>query len=203
MALGDPYATLPELKERLDIGDTTDDTRLTASLASASREIEAWCGRQFNNAGTASPRVYRVGRGDLLTVDDFSTTSGLVVAADDNDDGAFETTWASSDYQLEPLNGVVSGVAGWPYYRIRAVGSRTFPTGHLRSAVQVTAQWGWATVPAPVKEACMMIASETFKAGDAPFGVAGFGEFGPVRVRMNTQAQTLLAPYRLHPVLVA
>lgn len=203
MALGDSYATLTEIKTRLDIADTTDDDRLTASLASASREIEAWCGRQFNDAGTASARKYRPTGCHLVTVDDFHTTAGLVVETDTDDDGTFDTTWTSGDYELEPFNGVVSGMSGWPYNQVRAVESLTFPTGRRRATVQVTAQWGWAAVPAPVKEACLMIASETFKAGDAPFGVAGFGEFGPVRIRMNTQAQTLLAPYRLHPVLVA
>lgn len=203
MALGDPYATLAELKTRLDITDTTDDTRLTSSVLSASREIDAWCGRQFNDAGTATARVFAAAGCTLAMVDDFSAITGLVVATDGNDDGVYETTWVAGDYELEPLNGVVAGMSGWPYWRIRAVGSRTFPTGRRRAVVQVTARWGWTAVPAPVKEACLMIAAETFKAGDAPFGVAGFGEFGPVRVRMNSQAQTLLAPYRLNPVLVA
>lgn len=203
MALGDPYATLAELKTRLDITDSTDDPRLTASLDSASREIDGWCGRQFNDAGAATARVFRSSGCTLAVVDDFSTTTGLVVATDNDDDGVYETTWSASDYELEPLNGVVSGMSGWPYYRIRAVEARTFPTGRRRAVVQVTARWGWTAVPTPVKEACLMIAAETFKAGDAPFGVAGFGEFGAVRVRMNSQAQTLLAPYRLNPVLVA
>lgn len=203
MALGDSYATLAQLKARLDITDTTDDDRLTASLASGSREIEAWCGRQFNDAATATARVYRTTTCYRTTVDDFSTTTGLIVATDTDDDGTYDETWTSADYELEPFNGVVSGMSGWPYNRILAVESLRFPTGRRRATVQVTARWGWTAVPAPVQEACLMIASGTFKAGDAPFGVAGFGEFGPVRVRMNTQAQTLLAPYRLHPVLVA
>jgi hypothetical protein len=37
---------------------------------------------------------------------------------------------------------------------------------------------------------------------DAPFGVAGFGEFGAVRVRNNPRAMALLQPYRRLPVLV-
>lgn len=203
MALGDSYATLPELKTRLDISDTTDDDRLTASLAAASREIEAYCGRQFNDAGAASARVFRPTGCALAVVDDFNTTTGLIVATDEGDDGTYETTWATSDYELEPLNGVVAGLSGWPFYRIRAVESRTFPTVRRRATVQVTARWGWTAVPTPVKEACLMIAAETFKIGDAPFGVAGFGEFGPVRVRMNTRAQSLLAPYQRDPMLVA
>lgn len=201
MALGDSYATLTELKTRLDISDTNDDSRLTAALDSVSREIESWCRRQFNKTTDASARVYQPRHGCLAVVDDFHTTTGLEIATDAGDDGTYETTWAASDYQLEPLNGMVSGQSGWPYYRITAI-SRWFPTCSKRPSVQVTAQWGWAAVPAPVKEACLMMAAETFKMGDAPFGVAGFGEFGAVRVRMNTRAQTMLAPYRHMPVLV-
>ena len=203
MALGDPYATLPELKARLDIADSIDDTRLTDALANASREIETYAGRQFNDAGAATARVFPARTCALAVVDDFSTTTGLVVATDATGDGVFETTWTAADYELEPLNGVVGGVSGWPYYRISAAGTRAFPTGLRRAVVQVTARWGWTAVPAPVKDACLLIASESFKLGDAPFGVAGFGEFGPVRVRMNSRAQSLLSPYRRDPVLVA
>ena len=202
MALGDPYATTAELKARMDIADTDDDTRLDDALAAASREIETWCRRQFNDAGTPSARLYQPRTCDRLIVDDFSTTTGLVISTDPGGDGTYETTWTASDYLLEPLNGIVSGQTGWPYWRIRAAGSYTFPTGAVRPAVQVTARWGWTAVPAPVKEACLISAAEAFKLGDAPFGVAGFGEFGSVRVRMNSRAQSLLAPYRRDPVLV-
>ena len=202
--IGDTYATLDELKDRLsvEVSDTLDDSELQAALASASREIEAYCRRQFNDAGTVSARVFSPLSGSLVRVDDLHTADGLVVATDEDGDGVYETTWSSTDYQLEPLDGVVDGVPGWPYSRIRAAGYRCFPTSR-RPSVQVTARWGWSAVPAPVKEACLLIAAEAFKLKDAPFGVAGFGEFGPVRVRMNTRAQTLLAPYRRDPVLVA
>ena len=196
MALGDPYAILPDLKSRMDIDDDTDDTRLTESLNSASREIESWCRRQFNKTTDASAREFRPQNSRWAYVDDFHTITDLVIATGDS----YSTVWAAADYQLEPLNGIVSGQTGWPYNRIVGV-NRTFSHCN-RPTLQVTAQWGWTAVPAPVKEACLIIAAESFKLGDAPFGVAGFGEFGPVRVRMNTRAQTLLAPYRRNPVLV-
>jgi hypothetical protein len=48
-----------------------------------------------------------------------------------------------------------------------------------------------------------MLAEETFKLKDAPFGVAGFGDFGVVRVRENPAVARLLAPYKRYPMLVA
>lgn len=195
MALGDSYASPDELKDRLGLTDTNDDTRVVEALASVSREIEAVCDRQFNKTTSATSRVYYPHDLCWATVDDFHTTTGLVVATDQGDDGTYETVWSASDYQLEPLNGVVGGEQGWPYFKIRALRSRWFPTTGIRAPIQVTAQWGWAAVPAPVKEACLILAEETFKLRDAPFGVAGFGDMGVVRVRSNPMAAQKLAPY--------
>jgi hypothetical protein len=61
--------------------------------------------------------------------------------------------------------------------------------------VRDTARWGWTAVPAPVKEATLALAEETFKMKDAPFGVAGMGEFGAIRVRANPRIVTMLSPY--------
>lgn len=202
MALGDPYATAEEFRARMSLVedeelDESESGRIDTVLDAASREIESYCRRQFNQTDTTSARVYRPRSPRLLVVDDFHTTDGLVVAT--GTDGTYPTTWTA--YQLEPANGIVSGQTGWPYWRLRPTGGRWFDVCG-QPTVQVTAQWGWAAVPAAVKEACLIAAAELFKLGDAPFGVAGFGEFGPVRVRMNSRAQTLLAPYRLAPILV-
>jgi hypothetical protein len=205
MALGDPYATLDELKNRLRIGlsDTTDDSALTSALAVASRAIDKACNRQFNDAGTPSARVFRTNSWYRAEVDDFSTTTGLVIKSDEADDGQFEVTWqAGLDYQLEPLNGVVDGEPGWPYWIICATESNYFNTWARWAQLEVTARWGWAAVPAAIKEATLIVAEETFKLKDAPFGVAGFGEYGAVRVRNNPMAWNLIAPYRRDVVLV-
>lgn len=204
MALGDPYATVDELKRRVAISDTADDQHLENALLAASRSIEGWCQRQFNVASAASARSYNIRDAYFVEVDDISTSAGVVVAADQNDDGIYEQTWTTSDYQLEPLNGVVDGEPGWPAWRIRAVGaSLRFPTIGRRPGVQVTAVWGWASVPAGVRNACLILGEEIFKLKDAPFGVAGFGEYGAVRIRENPKVQALLMRYRSSPVQVA
>lgn len=200
MALGDRYATLADLKGYLAVNDSVDDTVLEDALDSVSREIEDHCGRQFNQTTTATPRRYRAEHGCLMQVDDLHTTTDLVVETDGDGDGVFETTWSDTDFELEPLDGVVGGVPGWPFWTLRAVASRTFPSG--RAAVRVTAQWGWAAVPEPVRQACLILAAETAKLKDAPFGVAGFGDYGAVRVKNNPMAAQKLQPYVRYPVLV-
>lgn len=209
MAIGDPYATLLELKNKLKITDTVDDLELEVALTTTSRNIEHHCRRQFNKTTTASARVFDLHRRAYkVHVADFHTTTGLVVKVDPAGDESFTETLASSVYRLEPRDGIVDGEEGWPWSRIVAT-QRLHPLhplllycGYGHPLVQVTAQWGWAAVPAPVKTACLILASELFKIKDAPFGVAGYGEYGPIRVRQNPIACGLLQPYRRNPVLV-
>ncbi len=197
MALGDPYATLAELKLRLTITDSVDDTRLTEAMSTASQEIEGYCGRQFNKQIGATARVFYPQHCRLAVVDDFWTTASLAVAVDTDDDGTYETTWVSgTDYQLEPLNGVVDGSPGWPQWRLRAVGGTPFPTRSRRPPIQVSAQWGWNAVPAPVHEAALVAGEEAFKLKGAPFGPA-------VRIAGNDQITKMIGRYRLDPILAA
>lgn len=209
MTLGASYATLAELRSRVKITDasfTTEDTRLTAALAAASRGIEKVTRRQFNDAGSVSARLYYPDSDWCATVDDFSTTTGLIIKTDFDGDGVYETTWDATDYQLEPLNGIVDGETGWPYWVIRAVGgARLFPRFWVgaRAPLQVTAQWGWTAVPTPVKEGCLILAEDTYKLADSPFGVGGYGQFGIVRARENPMVWQRVGPYARDPVLVA
>lgn len=204
MAITNGYATLAQVKAAVGITDTDDDTRVELVVGSVSRQIDAWCQRVFYDSGSVSARSFYAATPTLVRVDDFSTTTGLVVKTDDDDDATFETTWDAADYQVEPLNGVVDGMSGWPFYRVRAVESRSFPSSR-RPQVQVTAQWGWAAVPEPVREACIVQSIRIFKRKDSPFGVAGAADFGVMRMlsKLDPDVELMLAPYRKNPIAVA
>lgn len=207
MALGSDYATLAELRSRVGITDatnTTEDTKLTEALAAASRGIEKAAHRQFNLASAATARLFYPDSYCHTQVYDISSIASLVIKTDSAGDGTFAQTWASTDYQLEPLDGVVDGQAGWPYWTISAVAGLRFPCVYRtqRAPLQVTAIWGWATVPAPVKEACLILAEEIYSLKNTPFGVGGYGQFGIIRARENPMVATRLGPYVLDPVLV-
>jgi Phage gp6-like head-tail connector protein len=207
VALLDSYATVSELKARLGVTDSNDDVAITSALAAASRDIEGACGRQFNDAGVATARVYYPDSLTTVVVDDFSTTAGLIVALDYSNAGTYSTTITSTNYQLEPLNGVVDGTPGWPYYKIRAI-QTWYPLwytsiGDPRTSIQITAQWGWAAVPDPVMQACLVLAEEIFKLKDAPYGIAGFSNYGAVRVRANPKVYELLQRFIRNPIQVA
>lgn len=201
MPIGDPYSSLATLKARLGITDANDDAPLTNALSSASRGVDAYCHRQFNKEAVATARRFYPIRRTLAFVDDFHTKTDLVVKVDTDNDGVFETTLPSADFEVEPCNGIMDGEPGWPFWKIQLIAGTFFPR-QLRPAVEVTAQWGWNAVPAPVTEATLIVAEEIFKLKDAPFGVAGFSQWGPMRVRNNPMAKTMLIKYRRRSALV-
>ena len=189
------YVTVDDVKDRFGISDTVDDYKIRKAILAASRGINDVCKRRFYLDAVATARPYWRDSSIATTVHDFYTTSGLVVATDQDDDGVYETTWAGTDYQLEPLGGIVNSETGWPYNLIRAVEAKTFPQAK-RANVQVTAKWGWAQIPPPISDATALLTAELFKLKDAPFGIAGFSDYGPVRVRDNPIVMRMISPYR-------
>lgn len=187
-----------DLKTWLKIPDDDDDATLTWAASAANRAVAAYCGRSFEYVTTPSARTFRPGFGDLAYVDDFHTTTGLLVKTDDNDTGTFSTTWDATDVEAEPLNGR-DGPTVTSFYRLRSVGNRYFPTCHRRATLQVTAAWGWQSVPDDVIAAALIKASRLWKRKDSPEGVlGGFAEMGAVRVtnREDPDVVSLLRPYR-------
>lgn len=197
-ALGGPYAERALFKARMSIpdSDTTRDSDLDDALLSASSAVNRFCGRQFGRAEEASERTFYAGRSGV-DVHDFWTSDGLLING---------VPWALGQaYALEPLNGVRDGVPGWPTERL-ATPWMAHPIyrspSYVGAAIAVTAKWGWAEVPADVRLATLLLASSDFKGADAPFGVAGFGDY-VARVRANPMAAEKLAPYVREPVKVA
>lgn len=210
MALGDPYVTIAQLKYRagVPVSSTVDDDAMTNAALAASRAVERVTRRQFNRSDVAVARSFvPPAFKDGAWVADFWTDEGLIVATDDDGTGAYGTTWSASDFQLEPLDGIVDETPDWPYWviRPRTGSARFWPHNcHQTDArLRITAKWGWAEVPADVVEATLIVAAELWKLKDAPLGVAGLADFGVLRVRENPMAAAKLAPYVKEAVLVA
>lgn len=189
------YASLAELKSRLNISDTNDDTELQLALEAASRWVDGHCHRVFHS-GTAT-RTFVPNSPYVLPVDDLVSVTTL--KTDAAGDGTFETTWSASDYQLLPAN-PSAGPEQRPYTQIRAVGAQAFPSVYgcpaRQDRVQIVGVWGWPAVPDPVKQATLVVAAETFKRKDTFAAQGGFGDFGPVVVRRDPFVLDLLNPYR-------
>lgn len=194
MAWQPDYATLAELKAFVRIADTVDDAELAVAITAASRSIDAHTGRQFGLLAvptlwsyTARPDLAR-GRW-VVDVDDLMTVTGLLVEV--------PTAATVTTFTKEPVNGATKGR---PWTRI--VFDRN-PTVHPlpidNYTVNVTGQFGWTTVPVPVKQACLLQASRFFKRRDAPFGVAGSPDLGSeirLLAKVDPDVAVVLTPYR-------
>lgn len=196
MAITNGYASLAEVKAALRITDTLDDSMLEMAIESASRLVDGYAGRNFYSAGSAV-RYFTPDTSIVCEIDDLVSLTSLEVSADL--DGTFDQTWTAADYQLEPLNGKVDGLTGWPTTRIRAVGDFVFGTNIGEASVKVTGTWGWAAVPIAVKQATILQSSRIFTRLQSPLGVLSSPDLGYIRVgtRLDPDVQQLVEPYRL------
>jgi hypothetical protein len=192
--LTNAYCTLNQVKASLRIpaSDTVDDALLTLAINAASRDIDQATERQFFSA--SATRIYTPRDSYITDIDDLVSLTTLKTST--AADGIFDTTWAATDYQLEPLNGIAGGMAV-PFDSIRAVGNFTYPISGGEATVQVTGVFGFATVPVAIEQATVLLASRIFKRNDSPGGVMGFGDIGVVRVsRIDPDIDRLIMPYK-------
>lgn len=192
MAISNGYCTLSELKARLDIDDTTDDTILENVIEAASRVIDKDCNTRFYAA--SETRYYSAEAPGVVTVDDLLSVSSL--ATDEALDGLYSTTWATTDYQLLPFNST-------PYREIRVKPTTTkyFPVSSYKGRVKVTGSFGYsATTPDAINEACLILASRYFKRKDAVFGILGTPELGTIQMmgelKKDSEYQQAIARFK-------
>ena len=204
------YISDAEFRAYIKDGSALEPDAVSAAITAASRAVDAFCDRDFADAGVVSARKFVPCSGYEVDVDDFSTTTGLLVAVDTGYDETYARTLTiGTDFRVEPVNQRRGGIA-WPYDRLGASGPSVslgyvFPvpvTGRPYT-VRVTARWGWATVPEPIKHATKILAARYYKLGEAPFEQAGFGEFGVLTVRPPRAAIQLMQPYARAVVAVA
>jgi len=206
------YTTVPELKAALSIPatDTVDDDDLWDAILTASRAVEGDTQRVFYKT-TETRTLTPTDRWHVRLGAYMDLVSVTTLKTDADGDGTFETTWATTDYQLLTADGTPNVNAGpepRPYRRIKAIGTQTFPCSwawHLgrTDLVQINGVWGWPAVPDRIRRATRLAAAEIFKLNSAPFGAIGMADLGIIRVRANPKYQALISTYQLMPVPVA
>ena len=187
MAIVNGYATLTQIKNYMSISDNTDNDLLEDLIESASRSIDRMANRRFYLDTTASARLYRAYSDIFVYVDDIGTTSNLSVALDINGNGTYtKTLTLNQDYILDPLT---ASSLGRPFTQLTMVSNtETWPIfpgltqNGLRPGVQVTARWGWPSVPDDINMACLILTADLYKRKDAPGGILGLGDLGVVRM---------------------
>jgi len=196
MAIVNGYCTLADLKAALRVQDSIDDSLLELAIESASREIDGYCERVFYS--TSATRVYAPTNIYTVTTDDIISVTTLKSSSDGV---TYDITWQTSDYQLEPLNGVAGGLVT-PFTRIRATGNYLMPTFSVgtfyegEALIQVTGVFGWSAIPAAIRQATVILAMRLFKRLDSPMGVIS-NDLGSMRVgRVDPDVEALLSPFR-------
>lgn len=204
MSITNGYASLDQLKAEVGISttDTKDDTRLEIAVASASRQIDAYCGRRFWQDSTVQVRYFHAYDPYCVDVADISTTTGLIVAIDTAATGTWSTTLTiNTDFVLTPENAAAE-VPVWPYTGLELVDGSYAPTrsdSYRRASVKITAKFGWPAVPDAVMKACLVQSTLLFKSSDAWSGGLQLSpEFGGVmriRERLHPMAAGLVEEF--------
>lgn len=215
------YLDLDVWKDEIQVTDTTQDARLGRYITRASRTLDRWCqvvpgffaaagetaaARYFDvhgdplsradwdaiEAGAYESWLYR-GTPSLLLVDPFVQMTSL--KTDEDGDGVYEVTWATTDYRLGPAN---AAAYGEPYRVIevnRDTGSYVFPIGQRR--IEATCRWGWPTVPESIQEATSLLANRLRNRGKTPEGVMGSEERGFISLKeMDPDIKSILVAGR-------
>jgi hypothetical protein len=185
------YASLPALKDwigsySVDVADPErDDYALSTALIAASRAIDNACNRRFWL--DPEPVTFKVQNraGQTVFIPDLSSDDFTVEIVRDGHRTAVDAgdiVWlrpAEAPYRQFTIDGV-------PLY--------------LTDRVEVTGRFGWPEVPAPIEQACLILAARIFKRKLSPEGITGFagGDLNPLRVTSRDfDVEALIAPYRL------
>lgn len=191
MATGD-LISLDEYKEARRMRDPLDDTELARLITVASRWLANELGREFYQATGAvvSSRKFDPPRGSTeVLVDDFSTVTGLVVV------DAGTTLTIDSDFAVSPVNGRSASGETVAYYRLCKFNEAEWSNTEQGPTVVVTALWGWASVPAPVKQGVIQIVGDLLTSRDNSFGIVGIDAGLASRLKLNTYVEALSGDY--------
>lgn len=193
------YVGPEELKDRLGIPDSTNDSILSPVCLATSRWIDRFCGRHFFRV--TDTRTFQPSDVWLMNVDDITSVTTLKI--DTDGDGVYEKTWTQgTNYMLRvgdnEFNQLSMGELK-PYTQVQVIGGSDWfpfiwPFTHL-DRVQITGTFGWPQVPPAVAQAALIIASDWFKLKDAPWGVAGIADLGVIHINPNPWITQQLRPY--------
>jgi hypothetical protein len=162
------------LKARFDVEsvDASRDSFMEDIIEAASRWIDQYTGRVFY--ATSEARYFTAESSVMVRITDLLSVTTL--KTDDDGDRTYETTWASTDYDLMPYNDV-------PYQWIEAAPNGVNLFTGMRRGVEINGSWGYAsTAPHAVREACLLYAARLYKRKDAVLGVAGPSAMGQIVV---------------------
>lgn len=175
------------------VTDSIDDDLIQSVIHAASARIDNACNRVFTQS--SSTRYYTANNTMSIPIDDLASSS-VTIRLDGLQDGTWNTTLTSAQYQLEPLNSLTRGR---PIRMLRLLNNTFIPfSSERRATLSVQGTWGWPDVPAEINEATRLMVIRQFRRFDSPLGVAGFGDLGVINVRsIDPDIAALIAPFML------
>lgn len=190
------YCTVDEVKNALGQMVTEQYNGLILSIIeSVTAEIDNYCDRQFSTS--IATTKYFDGTTDELLVDDLVSVTTLKLDLDG--DGTYESTLAATDYVLYPYQGP-------PYWKIRLAENSNYSdfAKGIRKGVQIVGSWGYAaTVPLPIRQACLEMVCRTFRQSQAGFGTEiGTPDIGTQTIfqGMSSDVKRKLSKYVRHEI---
>lgn len=149
------YLTAAQLITRLGLDPATDEDLLEEYIESAEAAIDGETGRRFDSV-TETRQFDITEPGEYLSVGDLVSVTAVGVA--DATGSAF-TTLTAGDYFLGPS----VRQAGHPYRWINLsnIGSYSYASGYR--TVEITGMWGWAAVPADIKQLVASVVARTYQ----------------------------------------
>lgn len=185
---GTGYATLAQLKAALGVTDSADDTALGRVIDAVSREIDNLKHRRFYTTVADEIRYFTAQSGLMLFPGDVLSITTL--ETDEAGNRTYSRSWATTDYDMLPDNAALDGR---PYTRLQVVPNGRYAFPLYRKGVKITGKFGYSsTVPAVVREACLIQSERIWKRKDAPFGIMGTPETGYVRLKAELDPDVIL-----------
>jgi len=188
MSASTSLTTLADLKSYLGLSDVTHDTLLTALIARASEAIERYCSREFAQVARTE---YYDGRGVprlVLRQRPVAASPAPVVYDDPAREFGADSAVRAGDIILHADEGIIELALG------------VFSDGSLNVKVTYTA--GYATIPTPLAQACILLAAALFHRGQqGADGVASESHAGAYSVTyagmlITPEIRELLDPFR-------
>lgn len=203
--MADEYVDKNDVKNRIGLSGTSQDSNIDNAINAASRQIDAICGRYFYKETAVAVKYYTPTNDFFLFTDDISTTTGLIVQLDTTDDGTYDKTLTlDTDFALKPFNPQINRITDgttyyWPYTEIEILATRSSERFDrlIQRNVKVTASFGWSSIPDAIKEACIIQATRLWKRKDTPFNVFGNEQTGQQELfsKMDPDAKELIKGY--------
>ena len=209
------YANHLELRDRIGKTLNTDDAVLDALLSAASRAIDGYCNRPdgFLAITTATARFFPGSGKPYQRIDECAAISSVAIKDSSTDDENAYTAWTlgvvgtTTGADVFPASGdpKYPDFTSLPYTLLilGANGDYShFPTGEFTTrggfrpssgirrgipTVKVTARWGYAlTIPANVKEACVLQSARWWKRGESSWADAlASSDLGQLQFRQS------------------